>query len=224
MLATLPPLGSAEKLDPYQKPLVELLQGVVEHGTGRAAALDGFAAGKTGTSQDYRDAWFIGFNDALVVGVWVGNDDDTAMRRVVGGTLPASIWKQFMSEATPLMNGRGMPLAAASETEAMQPDDTQAVEGSSEPGACDYQACSTFYHSFRASDCTYQPYSGGPRQMCEKGKQQSNPPDQIAGIAAGLGASASCNIDMCARSYSSFHALDCTYQPFGGGARQLCEK
>jgi membrane peptidoglycan carboxypeptidase len=82
---------SARTLDPYQKPLVDLLQGVVEYGTGRAAALDGFAAGKTGTSQDYRDAWFIGFNEALVVGVWVGNDDDVPMKRVVGGTLPASI-------------------------------------------------------------------------------------------------------------------------------------
>ncbi len=153
MLTTLLPIRSAQNLDPYQKPLVELLQGVIEYGTGRAAALDGFAAGKTGTSQDYRDAWFIGFNDALVVGVWVGNDDDTPMRRVVGGILPASIWKQFMTEATPLMNRRGLPVAAASETEAMQLDDaptpqpndrstldTQAVGGSSEPGACDYQA------------------------------------------------------------------------------------
>jgi membrane peptidoglycan carboxypeptidase len=187
--------------------------------------LDGFAAGKTGTSQDYRDAWFIGFNDALVVGVWVGNDDDTPMRGVVGGGLPASIWKQFMTEATPLMNRQGMPVTAASETEAMQPaDDTQAVGGSSEPGACDYQACSSTYHSFRASDCTYQPYSGGPRQMCKKGDQQSNPPDQIAGTAPDLGAPATCNIDLCARSYSSFRASDCTYQPFGGGTRQLCEK
>ena len=107
-------------MDPYQKPLVELLQGVVEHGTGRAAALDGFAAGKTGTSQDYRDAWFIGFNDELVVGVWLGNDDDTPMKRVVGGGLPASIWKQFMTEATPLLDRQGLPVAAASETDAMQ--------------------------------------------------------------------------------------------------------
>jgi penicillin-binding protein 1A len=236
MLAMLPPIRSAQNLDPYQKPLVELLQGVIEYGTGRAAALDGFAAGKTGTSQDYRDAWFIGFNDALVVGVWVGNDDDTPMRRVVGGTLPASIWRRFMTEATYLMNRRGMPVAAASETEAMQLDDaptqpndrstldTQAVGWSSEPGACDYQACSSTYHSFRASDCTYQPYSGGSRQMCKKGDQRSNPPEQVAGAGADLGAPASCNIDLCARTYSSFRASDCTYQPFGGGARQLCEK
>ena len=237
MLATVPPLGSNQNLGPYHKPLVELLQGVVKHGTGRAAALDGSAAGKTGTSQDYRDAWFIGFNDALIVGVWVGNDDNSPMKGVVGGTLPASIWKRFMTEATPLMNRRGMPVAAASEIEAVPPVnaptpelndrsglDPQAVGLSSEPGACDYQACSSTYNSFRASDCTFQPYGGGPRQICEKGDQRSSPREQISGAAADLGAPASCNIDLCARSYSSFRASDCTYQPFGGGARQFCEK
>lgn len=163
--------------------MIDLLQGVVEHGTGQAAALNGFAAGKTGTSQDYRDAWFIGFNDALVVGVWLGNDDDSPMKGVVGGSLPASIWKQFMTQATPLLNQQGTPIATVSSSGELaqstsglaQPNGTtieaETSEGSSEPaggGACDSQACSSFYHSFRASDCTYQPYSGGPRQICEK--------------------------------------------------------
>ena len=88
-------------LAPYQDQLISLLQGVVQHGTGRAAALQGFAAGKTGTTQDYRDAWFIGFNDSLVVGVWVGNDDHSPMNGVVGGTIPAMIWKRFMEQASP---------------------------------------------------------------------------------------------------------------------------
>jgi penicillin-binding protein 1A len=187
MLATVPPVASLQTLDPYQKPLVELLQGVIQHGTGRAAALDEFAAGKTGTSQDYRDAWFIGFNDELVAGVWVGNDDDSPMKRVVGGSLPAAIWKEFMTQATPLLDRQGIPAAVASASEAPQgqseaptppPDDNAAsgdqagTEGSSaEPpstGTCDIQACSSFYHSFHESDCTYQPYGGGPRQLCEK--------------------------------------------------------
>jgi 1A family penicillin-binding protein len=175
MLATVPPLAAGRTLDPYRTPLIELLQGVVEYGTGRAAALDGdFTAGKTGTSQDYRDAWFIGFDDRLVVGVWVGNDDDSPMRQVVGGSLPAAIWKRFMTAATPLV---GRPAAHMS----LAPDDGRAVqsgaaldaaaEGSSQgPGAgsCDYEACARFYHSFRAADCTYQPFDGGPRQLCEK--------------------------------------------------------
>src|SRR5215470_5772796 len=93
---------SQHSLGQYQGELIGLLQGVVAHGTGRAAALKGFAAGKTGTSQDYRDAWFIGFDEQLVVGVWVGNDDHSPMKRVAGGSLPAAIWKQFIKQASPL--------------------------------------------------------------------------------------------------------------------------
>ena len=89
---------SQHSLGQYRAELITLLQGVVEHGTGRAAALQGFAAGKTGTSQDYRDAWFVGFDNSLVVGVWVGNDDHSPMKGVVGGSLPAKIWKDFMEQ------------------------------------------------------------------------------------------------------------------------------
>ncbi len=79
--------------------LTGMLVGVVEHGTGRAAKLSRPAAGKTGTSQNYRDAWFIGFTADLVTGVWMGNDDGRAMKRVTGGTLPAQLWRQYMDEA-----------------------------------------------------------------------------------------------------------------------------
>ncbi len=78
----------------------DLLEAVVQRGTGRAARLRRVTSyGKTGTSQDYRDAWFIGFAGNLVVGVWVGNDDDSPMRRVTGGDLPAQIWAKFMRAA-----------------------------------------------------------------------------------------------------------------------------
>jgi penicillin-binding protein 1A len=80
--------------------LVAMLYGVVTSGTGRAAALDSHeAAGKTGTTQDYRDAWFVGFTTDYVSAVWVGNDDNTAMRGVTGGTLPAIIWHDTMTAA-----------------------------------------------------------------------------------------------------------------------------
>ncbi len=78
----------------------EMLTGVVDHGTGRAARLPRPTAGKTGTTQDYRDAWFIGYTANLVAGVWLGNDNDTPMRRVTGGGLPAVAWHQFMLAAT----------------------------------------------------------------------------------------------------------------------------
>ncbi|MFI4955291.1 MAG: transglycosylase domain-containing protein [Gammaproteobacteria bacterium] len=74
----------------------QLLAKVVDSGTGRSASLNyQHAYGKTGTSQDHRDAWFIGFTDRLVTGIWVGNDANTPMDRVSGGNLPAKIWKDF---------------------------------------------------------------------------------------------------------------------------------
>jgi penicillin-binding protein 1A len=79
--------------------LRELLSAVVRRGSGTAAGLPIAAYGKTGTSQEHRDAWFIGFAGNLVVGVWVGNDDSAPMKRVTGGGLPAQIWKRFMQGA-----------------------------------------------------------------------------------------------------------------------------
>ncbi len=77
--------------------MLDMMQAVVLSGTGRAAALDRPVAGKTGTSQDYRDAWFIGFTAELTTGVWVGNDDNTPMNKVTGGSLPTRIWHDFMA-------------------------------------------------------------------------------------------------------------------------------
>lgn len=79
--------------------MLQLMRGVVEHGTGTAANISPGVYGKTGTSQDYRDAWFVGFAGDLVVGVWVGNDDNTPMKGVTGGNIPAQIWRDFMGYA-----------------------------------------------------------------------------------------------------------------------------
>jgi len=76
-----------------------ILNAVIEWGTGKLARLNVAAAGKTGTSQDSRDAWFIGYTPHLVAGVWLGNDDNSPMKRVTGGSVPALIWKQFMQDA-----------------------------------------------------------------------------------------------------------------------------
>ena len=69
-------------------------------GTARKGQLDGWqAGGKTGTSQDYRDAWFVGYTGRLVAGVWLGNDDSSPTRKASGGTLPTEIWSRFMKSA-----------------------------------------------------------------------------------------------------------------------------
>jgi len=167
---------SRHSLAKYQTELISLLQGVVERGTGRAATLGRFAAGKTGTSQDYRDAWFIGFDDSLVVGVWVGNDDHSPMRGVVGGSLPANIWKDFMEQAgtpTTAWAASAPPRVPAAPGYPQAPSALADLGGTAPPtegqGAeCNIPACEEFYHSFRASDCTYQPYGPGPRQYCAR--------------------------------------------------------
>jgi len=78
----------------------DLLAAVVREGTGRAARMEDAVAGKTGTSQEHKDAWFVGFTRDIVVGVWVGNDDSTPTRNVTGGDLPARIFKEFLAQST----------------------------------------------------------------------------------------------------------------------------
>jgi len=158
------PLGEPIRV---QQQLIDLLQGVVDHGTGRAAALAETVAGKTGTSQDYRDAWFIGFTQNLVTGVWVGNDDGSSMKQITGGTLPAEIWKRFVVKAAPLLDRELPYVPPQSVGQARAPESSQQHSAQAEPSAtCNIVACSSTYRSFRSSDCTYQPYEGS-RRLCE---------------------------------------------------------
>ncbi len=80
--------------------LTAMLQEVIKGGTGRAANIGKPAAAKTGTTDDYKDAWFIGYTPDVVTGVWVGNDDNSKMSNLTGGTVPALIWKDMMKIAT----------------------------------------------------------------------------------------------------------------------------
>lgn len=80
--------------------LTSMLQGVIARGTGTGAAIDRPAAGKTGTTSDYCDAWFVGYTTDLVAGVWIGCDDNSDLDGMTGGNLPASVWQAFMEKAT----------------------------------------------------------------------------------------------------------------------------
>ncbi|NBX03608.1 MAG: PBP1A family penicillin-binding protein [Alphaproteobacteria bacterium] len=93
----------------------DLLSGVVSAtGTGGRASIGRSAAGKTGTTSDYKDAWFIGYTPDMVTGVWVGNDDNAPMKKVTGGNLPAMIWKGFMAPALKDVPARALYISGPS--------------------------------------------------------------------------------------------------------------
>jgi penicillin-binding protein 1A len=90
----------------------ELMGEVVKSGTGRGAALPAARpmGGKTGTSQNYRDAWFVGYTADYVAGVWMGNDEGKPMKKVAGGSLPAQLWREVMSVAHKDLPARPLPV------------------------------------------------------------------------------------------------------------------
>ena len=95
-----PPSAAVPIYPTYQAAqMVQMMRGVILAGTGKEAAFGRLAAGKTGTSQNHRDAWFVGFTPQWLTAVWVGNDDGRPMARVTGGQVPAHIWRDFMSAA-----------------------------------------------------------------------------------------------------------------------------
>ncbi|MBT8473283.1 MAG: PBP1A family penicillin-binding protein [Marinicaulis sp.] len=99
---------------PYARQMTSMLRDVVQTGTGHGARLGSrAAAGKTGTSQDFRDGWFIGFTADYTTGVWMGNDDNTPMNKITGGLLPVDVWKSFMLKVHKGMKRR--PLNAPDE-------------------------------------------------------------------------------------------------------------
>ena len=116
-----------------QSMMLDSLQAVVESGTGKAARVNGLAVGgKTGTSQDYRDAWFVGLTPDMIVGVWVGNDDNAPMNKVTGGDIPARVFHDFVERAQKVLKGRKRPAPSAARAEptpasAVAPAPTPAV-------------------------------------------------------------------------------------------------
>ncbi|MGJ0507853.1 MAG: transglycosylase domain-containing protein [Methylocystis sp.] len=110
-LYTRKPASLGRVVDPqYVGMMNDMMQETLLTGTARKAELPGWqAAGKTGTSQDFRDAWFIGYTSRLITGVWLGNDDSSPTKKASGGNLPVEIWSRYMSIAH-----KGLPVAGLS--------------------------------------------------------------------------------------------------------------
>lgn len=108
--------------------ITDMMMSVVTQGTGRAAAIDRPIAGKTGTTQDYRDAWFVGFSADYICAVWLGNDDGAPMRKVTGGTLPARLWRDVMLAAHQGLPARPLPGLTPSTGDTPQARDSQPAE------------------------------------------------------------------------------------------------
>lgn len=116
-----PAPGAPGGLGESRTMMLDLLQAVVREGTGKSARLEHApVGGKTGTTQDYRDAWFIGFTPELTVGVWLGNDDNSPMDKVTGGGLPAEIFREFLTQAVPVL-AKGKATGATAQTSRTAP-------------------------------------------------------------------------------------------------------
>lgn len=144
--------------------MTDLLQSVVLHGTGGRANIGRPMAGKTGTTDDWHDAWFVGYTPELVAGVWVGNDDNSSMGVMTGGMAPAEIWKAFMTKAvagTPVTAfdgsaaNTGKPRASA-----IEEDGNSGGGGSSEKSSSSNKRSSRGNHQNDAGDTSDNASSG----------------------------------------------------------------
>ena len=130
-----------------------MLNKVVEEGTGKRAILEGIkAAGKTGTTNAYRDAWFVGYTGNLVAAVWYGNDDHSTMNDMTGGTIPAMTWKEVMAVAHQNLEIRPMP--------GLEPESPGRVASSNRPAADQAQSASQAYLAGTLSRRSYEVLGG----------------------------------------------------------------
>lgn len=133
-----------EEYTPREKPLLsdktayrltDMLKGVISSGTGMAANIGRPAAGKTGTTSDYKDAWFVGYTPDLVAAVWMGHDAGGELNGITGGSIPAEIWRSFMTAALAKIPVRDFPIPSGLPPETSEPAKTPALKEDSKNDA-----------------------------------------------------------------------------------------
>jgi len=165
--------------------MIFMMSKVVEEGTARRAALDGIrAAGKTGTTNAYRDAWFMGYTGNFVCGVWFGNDDYSPTNRMTGGSLPAQTWHEIMAYAhqgTELKNLPGLPPNSAPSPAAVAEAASSAAETPPRPATLTRRGAEALLHverlmenAARALGVAAQPEAG------QRGAAAAQTPDSLA--------------------------------------------
>lgn len=241
--------GRTAQLMNARADMAAMLRAVVTDGTGKAVADVPGAVGKTGTSQNFRDALFVGWNDALIVGVWVGNDDNSPMDEVTGGSIPAEIWSDFLTAA----QGMDVSIPQVAEPRAVEPEavapgtpdpaasGAQAVVAAvrSEPGEAEAvarddrseleialgAALSRMENDGRVRGKDIEELRRTVERELQDGDVHGLREFVIRSWADSVGqttAQQQCNIRACQRAYRSFRASDCTFQPYGGGPREIC--
>ncbi|MDO7841294.1 transglycosylase domain-containing protein [Sphingomonas immobilis] len=166
-------LASREKSlsDSERDQMRDLLAASAETGTGRSAALSIKTYGKTGTTQDSRDALFVGFAQDLVVGVWIGNDDNTPNPGLSGGGIPARVWRDFMMQAL----GVGAAEVPEAEPEAVDPDAIDTGDNSVLPIGGDLEGLGMRLHIGRDGSISLD---GEPREDRRRPPPEDPPPDE----------------------------------------------
>lgn len=225
------PSGRAAELLSHRDAMAAMLRGVVTDGTGSAVAEVPGAVGKTGTSQNFRDALFVGWTEELIVGVWVGNDDNSPMDEVTGGALPAQIWASFQLAALQATQTPDTGLVADATDPPQDPDDIrparhEAGDGAmafAEPGQHDAlgAALARLEDNGVLSEGDIEPLRAALQERLRDSGDASLRDIVIQSIAQPA-AQGQCNVRACDRAFRSFRASDCTYQPYGGGPRRLC--
>ena len=168
--------------------LTSMLQTVIQKGTGTRANIGRPAAGKTGTTSDYHDAWFVGYTPDLVAGVWVGSDDNASLHGMTGGNTPAEIWKAFMSKALASIPARNFDGSAASKDNAvgeLEDDEKTAVK--QKPSEVKKEPAKEKVEEKKDNPEPKPPQQGKPEPKAEQPKPEpvADAPERGGGVGKG---------------------------------------